>query len=202
MTQTNRSLRPLKRSSLPLLLAALAFAASLLTLPLLSACNTTVGAGSRTTRVGGSVGSTGTMVGIGTSVGPGIAMSTYGDMLHNGPSCIRSNHKKALENLKNGDYITASAVFEDTLKQHPAHPDATYFLGLTRIYQGQREAGFALLKSYRDPDYYRMTTEVQRMAEYLEKKPDVPPKTVHETMNRYRADGYNRDVREHKEMLD
>ena len=201
MTQTNRSLRPHARSSFPRP-SGLAVFTTLLMLALLSACNATVGAGSRTTRVGGSVGSTGTMMGIGTSIGPGVAMSTYGDMLHNGPSDIRSNHKKALENLKNGDYNTASAIFGDTLKQYPAHPDATYFLGLTRIYQGQREAGFALLKSYRDPNYYRMTSEVQRMAEYMRNKPDVPPKTVHETMNRYRTDGYNRDVREHKEMMD
>ncbi|MBG0790401.1 MAG: tetratricopeptide repeat protein [Desulfovibrionaceae bacterium] len=168
----------------------------------MTACNTTVGVGGRTgtTRVGGSVGSTGSVVGIGTGVGSGVAIATYRDLFLNGPSDARKAHRKAMEDLKNGHYDAAAAVFENTLQRYPAHPDATYFLGLTRIYQGRREDGYALLKSYKEPNFFRMTTEVQRTAAYLENKPELSADKIRETMNRNRNDGYNRDLREHREM--
>lgn len=202
MRQTNRSLGAHARAcfSGPAMLSVIL--ALFLLAVLLSACNTTVGAGGRTgsTRVGGSVGSTGSMVGIGTSIGPNPIVVSYGDRLFSGPSAVRVNHQSGVKALQNSDYDTAAAIFEETLKAYPTHSDATYYLGLTRIYQGQREIGFALLKSYREPDHYRMTTDVQRMAEFLEKKEDVPAKTVHQTLNRYRIDGYNRDLRETRDM--
>lgn len=201
MTQTNRSLQRQRRMASKPYLAPVSLAILCI---LLSACNASVGAGGRTgtTRVGGSVGSTGGVVGISTSVGPGVYASSHRDFLRNGPTSVYKNHKQALKAMNNNDFDTAASIFENTLKDIPAHPDATYFLGLTRIHQGQREEGFTLLKSYRDPDYYRMTSEVQRMARYLEKKPELTAKTIHETMNRNRSDGYNRDIRERQEMTD
>lgn len=201
MKQTKRSVK--RGAQFPLSGPALyAILACALVALLLSACNSTVGvgAGSRGTRVGGSVGSSGTVVGIGTSIGPGVAVSTYADMFLNGPSAVRTAHRSAMERLKKGEYDAAASVFESTLAQYPDHPDATYFLGLTRIYQDRRDEGYALLKSYREPNFYRMTTEVQRTAGFLEKKPDLSADTVRETMNRNRRDGYNQDVREHREM--
>lgn len=199
MTQTNRVYHGHTKGSMGLIPHPNTLCTMLLLtamLAVLCACSATVGAGggSKGTRVGGSIGSGGTIVGIGTSVSPNATILVYKDFLNAGPSEVRSNHRKALEALKNGDYAAAATMFENTLQQYPAHPDAIYYLGLTRIYQGDREAGFALLKSYNEPNYYRMTAEVQRMAEYLEKKPEISAKKVHEAMNRHRTDGYNQDV--------
>lgn len=204
MTQTNRSRKANERPRRPNLIIAPIFLIILLSVALLTACNATVGAGGRTgtTHVGGSVGSTGSVVGIGNSVGPGLAVSTYRDTLHNGPRAVRNSHKAALDALKKGNHDTAATIFETTLKNHPEHPDATYYLGLVRIYQERRDEGFALLKSYRDPDYYRMTTAVQRTAKRLEQNPDLSPEKVHDALNRERNDGYNRDVRERRDMFD
>lgn len=118
------------------------------------------------------------------------------DRLFNGPTIVRIEHKKALNALRNDDYSAAAHIFETTLRSYPKHPDATYFLGLIRIYQGQWEEGFALLKSYRDPDHYRMSITVQRMAAFLEKRTHLTPKKIHETMNRAQTDGYNQGLLE------
>lgn len=197
MTQTNRSRTALR--NLTHLLALLLLGA------LMAACTSTGSTVSKTgpTRVGASVGSTGGVTGIGTSIKPNMEMITHKDLIINGPSSIRRTHKEAVETLKSGNYATAGRVFEDTLKAYPDHPDATYFLGITRIYQGKREAGFTLLKSYRDREYYRMTQEVRRMAAFLEQElaegKKLTAMTIHNTMNRYRTDGYNRDQNELKE---
>lgn len=196
MKQTNRSraFTPHPLFSGP---AALSVAlACILIAVALASCNTTVGVGAHTgtTRVGGSVGSSGSVVGIGTAVGPMVI--AYQDQVFNGPSEARINHRDGIQAMQDGDYDTAAAIFEKTLETIPDHPDAVFYLGLTRIYQGRREEGFELLKSFHDPNYFRMTNSVQRMAEFMEPRTEVPAETVHDTMLRYRIDGYNNDLRE------
>jgi len=193
MTQTNRSLRTNQHRRFSR--SAAVFPILFLLAGFLAACNTTTGAG-------GSVGSTstGAMVGIGISAGPDSTLIVYRDELFNGPSAVRISHRKALKALREGDYATAAALFEATLKNYPAHPDATYYLGLTRIYQSRREAGFKLLKSYRDPDHFRITKWVQKMAEFMEEKEDITSETVHRTLNRYRTDAFNQELRDTRDM--
>jgi len=174
----------------------------ILTLTLLCSCNTSVGVGMHTgtSRVGVGAGGGRTSVGLGAHTGAGVAFTAYKDFLPNGPNDIYVSNKKAVIAMSNGDYDTASNTFETNLQKYPNHPDATYYLGLTRIYQGKRDEGFALLKSYRDPDNYRMTSEVQRSAAYLEEKPELTAKKIHEVMNKNRSDGYQREMRERMDL--
>ncbi|WP_319542702.1 hypothetical protein [uncultured Pseudodesulfovibrio sp.] len=169
---------------------------------LLCGCNTSlgVGMGTGTTRVGVGAGGGRTAVGVGAYTGTSVAFTSYKDFLPNGPTDIYTSNKNAVIAMNNGDYKTASQTFEANLQKYPNHPDATYYLGLTRIYQGRRNEGFALLKSYRDPDNYRMTNEVQSSAAYLEEKPELTPKKIHEVMNKNRSDGYEREMRERMDL--
>ncbi|BDQ38985.1 hypothetical protein SYK_33450 [Pseudodesulfovibrio nedwellii] len=171
-------------------------------LALLCSCNTSVGVGMHTgtSRIGVGAGGGRTGVGVGAQTGAGVSFTSYKDFLPNGPSDIYASNKKAVIAMNDGDYNAASQTFEANLQTYPNHPDATYYLGLTRIYQGKREEGFTLLKSYRDPDNYRMTSEVQRSAAYLEEKPELTAQKIHEVMNKNRSDGYQREIRERMDL--
>ncbi|NDV18006.1 hypothetical protein GO013_01065 [Pseudodesulfovibrio sp. JC047] len=170
---------------------------------LLCGCNTSlgVGVGSGTTRVGIGTGGGRTSIGVGAHTGGAVAFTAHKDFLPNGPSEIYTSNKKAVMALRDGDTTTASKILEANLEKYPNHPDSTYYLGLTRIYQGKRDEGFALLKSYRAPDNYRMTSEVQRSAAFLEKKPELSAEKIHEVMNKNRSDGYQREIRERQDIL-
>jgi len=140
-------------------------------------------------------------VGIGTTGGMGVSFSSYGDFLYSGPGPAYSNNKLGLRKLLDKDYTAAEEIFGNTLTQYPNNPDATYYLGLTLIYREKREAGFALMRQYRDPLRYRMTRAVQWWADYLEKKPELTPRKIHEIMNKNRVDAYNRDSRERRGII-
>lgn len=160
--------------------------------------------------VGGGVGTGGGGIGVGvgagsTSVGVGaggfgVSLNSYGDFLNNGPNEAYLNNKAGIKQLNDGNFEAARKIFTDTLEKYPDLPDSTYYLGLTFIYLGQREAGFGLLKTYREPLYYRATSAVQRTAAYLEKKPELTAEKIHKVMNKERRDGFDRDLRERMEM--
>ncbi|MBI9078633.1 MAG: tetratricopeptide repeat protein [Pseudodesulfovibrio sp.] len=139
-----------------------------------------------------------TSVGIGTTGGMGVSFSSYGDFLYSGPGPAYSNNRLGLQKLLAKEYPSAQKVFEKTLEQYPDNPDATYYLGLTLIHQKKRKEGFAFLRKYHDPLQYRMTRAVQWWADYLEKKPELTPRKIQETMNKNRVDAYNRDSRERR----
>ena len=158
-----------------------------------------VGMGGGNTRLGVGMGAGGTSVGVGVG-GFGLSMNAYGDFLNNGPNEAYTNNKVGINQLLEGKYDDARKTFETTLEKYPEQPDATYYLGLTLIYLDQRKAGFTLLKSYREQYYYRGTSAVQRMAAYLEKKPELTAREIHKAMNRERVDGYKQDAREREEL--
>jgi len=145
-------------------------------------------------------------VGIGVGVGTGgggntrfgVAVSTQLDFLRGANSGAQANNRRGLEEFQAKDYAAARKSFEYTLKEYPEDPDGTYFLGLTLIHLGEREAGFKLLKNYTDPTF-RIQQEVRWWAEYCEKRPEMTPEDIHRTMKKARADGHNRDLREEKE---
>jgi len=139
-------------------------------------------------------------IGFGMRNGPGIAFSSYGDFLITGPNAAYNSNSKGLRTLLDGRYEVAEAAFRATLQAYPAHSDAIYYLGLTLIYEGKREEGFAILKTYRDPLRFRVTSEVQRWAAYLEKKPELTPRKIHEVMNKNRMDAFNRYYREQNDI--
>ncbi|WFS63620.1 hypothetical protein LF599_05500 [Pseudodesulfovibrio thermohalotolerans] len=150
------------------------------------------------TRVGVGVGAGTTSVGVGAG-GFGVSLNSYGDFLNNGPNEAYLNNKAGIKQLNDGNFDAARKIFTDTLEKYPDLPDSTYYLGLTLIYQGEREAGFGLLKTYREPLYYRATSAVQRMAAYLEKKPELTAEKIHKTMNKERREGFDWDRRERLE---
>lgn len=189
MTQTITACKG-KTHSAPILFFALTI------LLLTSGCQvgTSVGMGVGTgnTRVGIGMGGGGTSIGVGYS-GLGVRMSSAKDYLNSGPNEAFRNNETGVGQLLDGDYEAARATFEATLADYPDQPDAVYYLGLTHIYLDEREEGFTLLKSYREPNHYRATRAVQDTAAYLEKKPELDAETIHKTMNRERMDGFNRD---------
>lgn len=140
-----------------------------------------------------------TTVGVGSG-GAGIAVSTYGDAMLNGPADATSANRTGLQRLLDGDYGAAETLFRETLERYPGQPDAVYYLGLTRIYQEKREEGFNILRQYRDPHRFRITQAVHWWADYLEKKPELTPKKIHEVMNKNRVDAFNRHYRERNDM--
>jgi tetratricopeptide (TPR) repeat protein len=158
-----------------------------------------VGVGTGGTGVGVGIGAGSTSVGVGAG-GFGVSLNAYGDFLNNGPNEAYLNNKAGIKQLNDGNYEAARKIFTDTLEKYPDLPDSTYYLGLTLIYLGRREAGFGLLKTYREPLYYRATSAVQRMAAYLEKKPELTAEKIHKTMNRERREGFDRDLRERMEL--
>lgn len=129
----------------------------------------------------------------GGSGGVGIGVSASGDFLRGGSA--RTNNQRGLHEFQNKDYEAARKSFEYTLKDYPQDPDATYYLGLTLIYLGEREQGFERLKSYRD-SMVRIQQEVRWWAEYCRKKPEMTPDDIHRTLTKARADGYNENRRE------
>jgi len=170
---------------------------------LLSGCNAStsvgVGMGSGGTRVGVGVG--GGQSGVGVRSGTlGVAVSTYGDYLRNGPNEAYDTNKLGVKALTDGKYQAARELFDITLENYPNHPDATYYKGITLIYLEERTAGFTLLKQYKDSTYYRMSTEVQKSAAYLEKKPELTPEKIHKVLNKSRSDGYKMDMRMREEL--
>jgi tetratricopeptide (TPR) repeat protein len=157
-----------------------------------------VGMGTGGGGIGVGVGAGSTSVGVGTG-GFGVSLNSYGDFLNNGPNEAYLNNKAGIKQLNDGNYEAARKIFTDTLEKYPDLPDSTYYLGLTLIYLDQREAGFGLLKTYREPLYYRATSAVQRSAAYLEKKPELTAEKIHKVMNKERRDGFDRDLQERME---
>lgn len=198
MKQTNTISRPSGTASRPLA-ALLALLALLLAGCVGSSLGVGVGVGTGGGGVGVGIGAGSTSVGVGAG-GFGVSLNSSGDFLNNGPNEAYLNNKAGIKQLNDGNFEAARKIFTDTLEKYPDLPDSTYYLGLTLIYLGQREAGFGLLKTYREPLYYRATSAVQRMAAYLEKKPELTAEEIHKAMNRERRDGFDRDLRERMEM--
>lgn len=138
-------------------------------------------------------------VGVGTRGGFGVVLSSYGDALFSSGSSYENN-RRGVQELAEENYTGAEKTFQATLDKDPTNPDAVYYMGLTLIYLDKRETGYALMKTYRDPLRYRVTQAVQWWANYLEKKPELSPKKIHEVMNKNRMEAYNREYRERDDI--
>lgn len=138
---------------------------------------------------------TGASVTVGTGGGY-VVFSVRGDMLETAPGEAYSINRNGLESFLAGDYATAEHAFETTLSAYPNNPDATYYLGLTRIHQGKREEGFALLLKFRDPNHLRVTQNVRWWAEYCRKKPEMTADDIQKTMNKARSEGLEQERQE------
>jgi len=131
-------------------------------------------------------------IGVGTNSGVGIAFSAYGDFLYSGNGEAYANNKKGLNEFLAKDFTAARKTFENTLKKYSDNPDATYYLGLTQIYLGDREKGYVLLRSYRDSFNAPIVQNVRWWANYCQKKPELSPEKIHKVMNKARSEGFQR----------
>lgn len=161
---------------------------------LLSSC-TTIGfgmsTGSRNTRVGVS----------GTTGGAGIAVSksAHGDFLYSDRGKVYSDNKRGLRFFLDGEYDKAREVFEQALEKSGDNPDSTYYLGLSLIYLGERDAGYDIISTYRDTVKIRTAQEVRWWANYCREKPDLTPDKIREVLNKARETGYKQDREEELE---
>ncbi|MUM76243.1 hypothetical protein GKC30_01195 [Pseudodesulfovibrio sp. F-1] len=135
-------------------------------------------------------------VGVGAASGMGVALSSYGDFLHSGPDAAYRNNRDGLQAFLRGDYATARTRFDATLEQHPGNPDAVFYLGLTLMFLDEREQGFAVLATYREPFKTRVAQEVSWWTDYCRKRPDMSPETIRQTLVRARAEGLATERRE------
>ncbi|MDC0336488.1 hypothetical protein OAN24_06320, partial [Pseudodesulfovibrio sp.] len=165
-----------------------------LTMAMTGCRNVSVGASTGNVSVGAGGGSVG--AGVHTGSGQGVFLSSNYDFLYSGNGEAYSNNKRGLESLLAKDYFAAKEIFKGTLEKYPTNPDATYYLGLTLIYQNERDAGYSLLLQYRDPFKIRITQEVKWWAAYCQKKPELTAEKVHQVMNKARSEGYQRDQEE------
>lgn len=140
--------------------------------------------------------------GVGVRRGAGFAMVTiHNEFLYSGPGAAYQNNRQGLRLFKGGEYLKAANTFQRTLNDHPANPDAVYFLGLSLIGMEQRDQGFDTLDSFRDPWRYRITGEIRWWANYLRKRTHLTPREIFNTMKRIRAEAYNQYIREEYEGL-
>ena len=140
----------------------------------------------------------GASVGAGSTSGMGVSFSSYGDFLYSGPGKAYANNKKGLLQFLDKDYPAARKTFEATLESYPGNPDAIYYLGLTKIFLDEREAGYTLLRSYHDPYNLRITQEVVWWANYCAKKPELTPDKIYKTLNKARGEGYRRQIEDER----
>lgn len=167
---------------------------------LLTGCNMVgVSVGTRSGSGGVSVntGTGGTGVRVSTGAGIAVGVNSSGDFLYSGNGEAYATNKRGLREMLDKQYETARSTFEANLEKYPGNPDATYYLGLTLIYLGEREAGFARLLQYRDTFKIRITQEVKWWAEYCRKKPELTPEDIHRVLNKARNEGYIKDQEEY-----
>lgn len=138
-------------------------------------------------------------VGVGSTSGMGVAFGSYGDFLHSGPEAAYRSNRAGLRAFLDGDYSTARTHFDATLEQYPGNPDAVFYLGLTLMHLDEREQGFAVLATFREPFDMRVTQEVRWWTDYCRKRPDMTPETIRRTLVRARAEGLQR---QHQEELE
>ena len=117
------------------------------------------------------------------------------------PEKAYANNKKGLLQFLDKDYPAARQTFEATLESYPGNPDAVYYLGLTKIFLGEREAGYKLLRSYRDPNNFRISQEVVWWANYCAKKPELTPEKIREVLNKARGEGYRQQIEDERFRL-
>lgn len=161
---------------------------------LLSSC-TTIGfglsTGSRNTRVG-VYGSTG-------GAGIAVSKSAHGDFLYSDRGKVYSDNKRGFRFYLDGEYEKAKEVFEQALEKSGDNPDSVYYLGLTLIYLGDRDAGYDMLATYRDDVKVRTAQEVRWWTGYCRKRPELEPDKIRDVLNKARQNGYQQDLEEERE---
>ena len=106
----------------------------------------------------------------------GEALARYHEALAQEPDSIYLRQRIGLTYFAMGDYARAEGSFHNILLIVPGEPNAAFYLGLSRIGKGEREAGLALLQAFRWPDKFYQQKYVQEEALRLKNHPEAPAK--------------------------
>ncbi len=103
------------------------------------------------------------------------ALALYGEALAKEPESLPLRQRVGVTYFEMKAYPQAEAVFTDILQCAPGEPNALFYLGLSHLGKGDREAGLDLLEQYRWPGKFYHQTYVREEAKRLRKHPEAPP---------------------------
>jgi predicted Zn-dependent protease len=83
-----------------------------------------------------------------------------------------------------GRYREAAGEFEGALARRPADPADQLGLGLSLVGAGERDRGFAVLKSFVHPDIYRVQQAVRDEAQRLDRTPGLSLPAIESSLTR------------------
>jgi tetratricopeptide (TPR) repeat protein len=106
------------------------------------------------------------------------ALERYNEALAAEPDSIYIRQRIGLTYFTMKDYTRAQAAFEDILALAPGEPNATFYLGLSRIGKGEVDTGLRLLAQMRWPDKFMHQKFVQEEAQLLLQYPGHTPDDI------------------------
>ena len=110
------------------------------------------------------------------------ALALYQQALEKEPDSLYLRQRIGLTYFAMKDYASAEATFQDILTRAPGEPEATFYLGLSRIGKGEREQGLDMLEKLHWPYKYLQQKAVREEAQRLRKHPEMSPAEIFQAM--------------------
>ncbi len=123
------------------------------------------------------------------------ALALYREALAKEPGSVALRQRIGMAYFAMPDYAQAEASFLNVLEIAPSEPDAIFYLGLSRLGKGEREAGLDLLTTFRLPGKHARQKFVQEEITRLRNHPEVPAKEAIRSLR----DALNKDRIEQSE---
>ena len=101
------------------------------------------------------------------------ALADYNEALSKDPDSLHIRQRIGLTYFTMKDYAKAEDSFKDILARAPGEPEALFYLGLSRIGKGERQAALTDLTRFRWPFKFYHQKFVQEEAARLLKHPDL-----------------------------
>jgi len=102
------------------------------------------------------------------------ALAYYNEALAKEPDSLYLRQRIGLTYFTMKDYAKAEASFQDILNRAPGEPNALFYLGLTRIGKGERQAALKGLTDFHWPFKFYHQKFVKEEARRLLNHPDMP----------------------------
>ncbi|MHC1701726.1 MAG: tetratricopeptide repeat protein [Humidesulfovibrio sp.] len=106
------------------------------------------------------------------------AIGRYQEALKKEPGDWMLHRRLGLAHFDLKEYALAEASLQEVQRLSPGEPVSLFYLGLSRIGKGEREAGLDLLSTYRWPGKFYHQKFVQEEAARLRKHPEEPAQEV------------------------
>jgi tetratricopeptide (TPR) repeat protein len=129
------------------------------------------------------------------------ALARYNEALQEKPDSLYLRQRIALTYFAMKDYSQAEASFLDILNRAPGEPNALFYLGLTRIGKGERQAALTALTAFHWEFKFYQQKFVQEEARRLLKHPDMPADETIRDLKDALALGIMEQDRIEREML-